>query len=338
MDRKEFAKRLHSVVIPKGTSPEELKKRVLPVSEAIINMMPGSLFRYRDCTDLQIDAFKNDTIYLVTADKFNDPYDTLVRYDQKEIERVVNTIMSCEAFEELKIWFSKGNKLPDEVMQILPDGTIDFLKNALLAIDDINALKDKVEENRQRMINLIETFFPILSEMSKRNSTMACLSENIKSVLMWSHYANSHQGFALEYIFRPTLEKPIFNVGLFPVIYDEERMDVSQYMAWTFLQLIGIAANEPDITSYLKIILHKSSLWSYEQEWRLIDSSPRNITDDSPSVIHFKPVAIYYGLHMEENKKAQLHEIALEKQIKEYQMYIDYASSKYEMLFRRVQF
>lgn len=337
MDREEFAKRLHSSVIPEGTSEEEMKKIMFPVSEAIFEMMPNSLFRYRPLNnDLknnkrQIDAFKNDAIYAVTADRFNDPYDTLLRYDQKEIIRLVKSIVSYETIEGMKAWFAQGKDFPEEVKQILPGDLIDSLKNALMSIDGISVLKDKIEESRRNLVNLIESYFPILTETTKRYSTMACFSESVNSVLMWSHYANSHQGFALEYNFRPTLEKPIMNVGLYPVIYDDERMDVSLYMAWSFLKMLGIEAHNPDITSFIKIALHKSSIWAYEKEWRMIDCTLRDITDTKPSKILYKPVAIYYGRHISKEHKELLHEIAQAKGIKEYEMYIDYTAPKYEM-------
>lgn len=343
MDRDEFAKRLHASVVPDGTTEEETKKILFPVSEAIFQMMPNSLFRFRrlyndsnneDINELQIDAFKKDVIYAVTADKFNDPYDTLVRYDQEEIKRSVNTIVSYETIEGMKAWFAQGKDLPEEVKQILPGVLIDFLKDALLSIDDITVLKDNIEESRRNMINYIETFFPILTETAKKYSTMACFSESVKSVLMWSHYANSHQGFALEYDFRPTLEKPIKNVGFYPVIYDDERMDVSLYMAWSFLKMLGIEAHNPDITSFIKIALHKSSIWAYEKEWRMIDCTLRDITDTKPSEILYKPMAIYYGRHISKEHKELLHEIAQSKSIKEYEMYIDYTATEYEMKVR----
>ena len=165
---------------------------------------------------------------------------------------------------------------------------------------------------------------------------MACFSESVNSVLMWSHYANSHQGFALEYNFRPTLEKPINNVGLYPVIYYDERMDVSLYMGWSLLAMLGIKANNPDITSYIKIALHKSSIWAYEQEWRMIDCTLRDITNNKPSKIQYKPVAIYYGCHISKEHKEQLHEIAQEKGIGEYEMFIDCSAPEYEMKFRAI--
>ena len=76
MDREEFAKRLYSTVIPEGTAPEDIQTMTRPVTEAIREMMPKSLFRFRTFDKRALDAFENDIIYAVTADKFNDPYDT----------------------------------------------------------------------------------------------------------------------------------------------------------------------------------------------------------------------------------------------------------------------
>lgn len=126
MSRAEFAKRLQSTVIPEGTSQEVIFKTMLPVSKVIVDMMPSGLFRYRplynrqdayskDLNNKQISAFENDTIFAVTADKFNDPYDTLVRFDQESIERSVNMIVSCDTPKEMQRWFAQGNDIPDEV-------------------------------------------------------------------------------------------------------------------------------------------------------------------------------------------------------------------------------
>ena len=116
-----------------------------------------------------------------------------------------------------------------------------------------------------------------------------------------------------------------------PVIYEEQRLDLSSYIAWQFLFVLGIKVPCPDITASIKSALHKSSIWSYEKEWRLIDSTTRDPSDDKASAIPFRPVAIYYGRHMPVENKKLLHEIALGKGIKEYEMYLDYSSPLYEM-------
>lgn len=334
MDREEFVKRLYSTVIPEGTAPEDIRTMTRPVLEAIREMMPKRLFRYRVFEDRSVDAFENDIIYAVTADKFNDPYDTLVRYDLEGIEKWVNTVMNTETLGQMKAWYAQGWDLPKEVRHILPKEMTDTLKVALFSIEDIKDYEERIEETRQRMISLIETYFPILSETSKRYSTIACFSESIESVLMWSHYADSHKGFALEYDFRPTLEQPIKNVALLPVVYSEERFDISDYIVWGFLRILGLQAKMPDISASIKNALWKSDIWAYEKEWRMIDSTPRDITDEKASAIHYKPVAIYYGRHMSGDDKRRLHEVAKVKGIKEFEMYLDYSSKKYEMLYR----
>ena len=334
MDREEFAKRLYSAVIPEGTSPEDIQALTRPVSEAIREMIPKRLFRYRAFNDRSVGAFENDIIYAVTSDKFNDPYDTLVRYDLEGIEKWVNTVMNTETLGQMKTWYTQGWDLPKEVKHILPKEMTDTLKVALFSIEDIKDYEERIEETRKRMTSLIETYFPILSETSKRYSTIACFCESIESVLMWSHYADSHKGFALEYDFRPTLEEPIKNIGLFPVVYSEERFDISNYIAWGFLRILGIPAKMPDMSASIKNALWKSDIWAYEKEWRMIDSTPRDISDEKASAIPYKPVAIYYGRHMSRDDKKRLHEVAKEKGIQEFEMYMDYSSKKYEMLYK----
>ena len=67
----------------------------------------------------------------------------------------------------------------------------------------------------------------------------------------------------------------------------------------------------------------------------MIDGTPRNNPfDTTPSVVNYKPKAIYYGCEMTLENKQQLHEISVAKGIKEYAMYFDLYSSKYEMKYR----
>lgn len=293
MDKSEFEKRLQSIVIPGVTPQNDLVGILAPISEAITQMMPRSLFRFRTCNKMQIDAFEKDELYAVTADKFNDPYDTLVRYDKEGIKQSTVSFMTFEALGQLKAFFKQGNDYPDEVKQLLPRDVIEAIKNSLMLVpDDDDSVKQYIEASRDQMLSLIDLYFPLFAESSKRFQTIACFCESIESVVMWSHYAQNHQGFALEYNLRDTLAHPITNVGLYPVIYNDERLDVSIYMAWAFLGLIGIHSPIPDMLSSMKIALHKSKQWEYEKEWRLIDSTIREFTSDEPSVIHLKPTAI----------------------------------------------
>ena len=102
MDRTEFERRLQSIVVPEGTSASDLNRMVLPLREALIDMTLESLFRYRSCKEEHIDAFEKDKIYAVPADWFNDPYDTLVRYDYEGITKYVEDVL-------LRMWVFWGD-------------------------------------------------------------------------------------------------------------------------------------------------------------------------------------------------------------------------------------
>ncbi len=88
------------------------------------------------------------------------------------------------------------------------------------------------------------------------------LSKNALSILMWSHYAQYHQGFVLELripVRGKQTDIPYISDRLlpFPVIYQPKRpvVNMSQYDKEELLH---------------KILLTKSELWSYEQEERVI--------------------------------------------------------------------
>lgn len=334
MDRFSFGNLIDSIIIPEGTPTEEIVKAVLPIREAIAEMMPKSLFRFRSCDDRHIDAFEKDVIYALTADSFNDPYDTLLRYDLEGIRQYVDSVMSIEGLEKLKAFFVQGYDFIDEVKMLLSEEAWTIMKAGLQSTKDLTTLKDKVEDSRQQMLSLISTLFPILTSFSKRFSTIACFSEDVKSILMWSHYADSHKGFALEYDFRTTQSMPLERGALYPVVYSDERYDASVYITWQFMHVLGFHPKNPDITAFSKVALHKSRVWEYEREWRIIDPGPHDPTHPKPTVIHYKPMAIYYGENIPKDKYERLHQIAAEKGIREYKMDVDEAAKVYEMRVR----
>ncbi len=98
---------------------------------------------------------------------------------------------------------------------------------------------------------------------------------------------------------------------------------------------VGFNANINDIAFYTKAALHKSPQWQYEKEWRLF-LNKNNSTGLSCLDIKIKPEAIYYGNDISPINKKILSEMAKEKGIKEYQIYIDTQSDRYSMKYRRL--
>lgn len=85
--RKEFKEILERTFLPEGISNEEMKDKLSPLSRCIADHIPSRLFRNRPCSEMNIDAFNEDKLYAVTPDKFNDPYDSLFRYDKEGLRK-----------------------------------------------------------------------------------------------------------------------------------------------------------------------------------------------------------------------------------------------------------
>lgn len=91
---------------------------------------------------------------------------------------------------------------------------------------------------------------------------VGCLCTNYKNSLMWSHYADSHRGFCVEYDF---FEADISTLP-FPVVYSNIRPQIPWGEALT-----RSPENTAKATSNLMIgLLTKDKCWEYENEWRFL--------------------------------------------------------------------
>ena len=113
--RIEFKEILERTYLPEGISCEEMKDKLLPLSRLIFENNHPSLFRYRSCSEMNIDAFNEDKLYAITPDKFNDPYDSLFRYDKEGLRNSVFTSISKDFLVSLRDYFRSGGNFPEQL-------------------------------------------------------------------------------------------------------------------------------------------------------------------------------------------------------------------------------
>ena len=126
---------------------------------------------------------------------------------------------------------------------------------------------------------------------------------------MWSHYADSHKGFCIEYDFSAQME-----LLPFPIYYSSERPLIPWKAA-----LNNSPENVREATAELMLgVLTKDSAWEYENEWRLLMPA-----DKPADVVMPKVTCVYLGAAISTRNKNKIIKIARLLNIPVKQMKVD---------------
>ena len=331
MDRISFQEILESIKISDEMSQEDMLKVLKPLNFALMQMMPDRLYKYRSCEDKHVSAFKKDELWLSTSDLFNDPFDTLIQYDEEKIRSAFNCILQPDIFDAMLNHIAAGGEIAESLDHLVDSTEIENLR--VKAVEAL-ALVKKLRPSEEQMIQFIiqkEAYLTLLPKIAQHFSSVVCFSEKIDSILMWSHYSYNHTGFALGYDLRPLLLPNERNVGIYPVVYSDKRYNAEEFLLYLFGSLMQLPIKEADKMSSIKLLLYKSLEWQYEQEWRVIKNNTSNLFNGHSEPMTFMPNSIYYGCHISQDNYQRLHEIALSKNLEEHFMKLDNASDEYIM-------
>ncbi len=113
---------------------------------------------------------------------------------------------------------------------------------------------------------------------------IACFSATVTDIMMWSHYADGHRGFGLEF---DTAQLP-FNKAL-EVHYIDTPPQLNPVDV-----LVEDPSDDKDNALLRAFVFTKARCWSYEQEWRLRHEEPSKLYGygDGPLT------GIYFGAEM----------------------------------------
>lgn len=172
----------------------------------------------------------------------------------------------------------------------------DSLNNQIILLDD--ALK-KINKSFK---NNIDTFLNFISSRG-----IYSLSRTQYNSILWSHYADSHRGFCVEYDLNKLLklDKKTYEV-----------IEVDYVSVMPELNLSDLITSEMNIALILKkMIGTKSKEWGYEQEVRIITSVIEKQFYDFRAL-----KCIYFGCNMNEKEKLIIMKTLKGRGIKYYDM------------------
>lgn len=288
------------------------------VNEAIslkYGHIPTRLFKYREFGSYSLDNLENNTLWCASANGFNDPYDTSIffEYSKETLERqLIHSIDEqskdglFQFFSENEIHELKHSREPTKLLARLAQQKSDGQLSEEQCFQFLSSnTKRNVEEMNIEFNRVLKAGYKVCS-----------LSERNDSTLMWAHYAREHSGFVMEYDFSELPNEDILTRMLWPVIYDDELFNASEFFEYGLnggasSNMLGVIAS-----------VHKALDWAYEQEWRLIMLSGPN--DPSFNQRSPKVKAVYVGALTEPESEKKLVEIGKNKGIPVYKMQLSH--------------
>ena len=248
---------------------------------------PDALYRYRSLERfaLVLEELRDGYVYLSNPANFNDPYDSALSVSAERLQkRILEKVGPEYGFDS----------------NIVSEHFASLTKEE----------KEQEQQSTEAMIiGLLSIFYglsasPDLFSAFRDLVRVSCFSENLKSVLMWSHYANQHKGICIEYSRESMISNDRVLELLHPVRYSKDIFDF-----W-------VGEDKPMSPTALPVLAacHKSSEWEYEHEWRLVHPSKTQ----QKFVLEFfeiKPSKIIFGSRIAYPEKAAIKELAERKRI-----------------------
>ncbi|MCS3902665.1 hypothetical protein J2T55_000669 [Methylohalomonas lacus] len=224
-------------------------------------------YKYLPYTEGSIKTLTDSTIKFTNPLDFNDPFDCKPYYDTTNIDRLPQLKPDLFKAAGDRRGLSPAKRLQD--------------KGKFIA-----RLRNRLEDGS-------------FAKESISRVGVVSLSKNALNILMWSHYADFHRGFVLEFrIPIKGLKKDVLltNERLlpFPVIYQHERPH------------IDVGSELPD-DLINKVVLTKSTDWKYEEEERVVDH------ERGPGIHHYRRdeilCSVIAGMEMSNDNYANLKSI-----------------------------
>ena len=278
-----------------------------------------------------VSILKSGGVALNNPKDFNDPNDCSFVQDKKDkekIEKLITDYFIYKVVSELvslnKLKLNKSSRAILAELQKEMDSMKRLLEKNLYfdRIPGFNLIAKMIGSKSKHLDVLVakakKEFQEKIDEAvnnAKETALISCFSKRNNSILMWSHYANSHKGVCIEYE-RPDL------IDFRNVTYQQERPYIKMYKAVSHavaLDILGKKETDDEIAMHLKETLDpffvKSPDWSYEEEVRCLYSKTKlndSIEYDGKRYILNigYPTAIYIGCKTSGDELDHLYRLA----------------------------
>ncbi|WP_070888153.1 DUF2971 domain-containing protein [Pseudomonas argentinensis] len=215
--------------------------------------IPAFLYKYQSVTEYSLKSLVEGTVWLSSPESFNDPFDCAINLDPKKLEESVAHAVELVAKKH-------GTQLD-------------------------NSLRLVSAQDEAAYVQLRDSLAAQMASIG-----VLCLTESPNEILMWSHYAQYHKGFCIEY---RVDDDSLLERMARPVRYTD---------TYPSLSAKNLAADADE--NFIDICVYtKARQWSYEKEWRVVSPVGAKLYR-APAPIS----AIIFGARMPEAGKRDIYQ------------------------------
>ena len=239
-----------------------------------------TIYKYIDIDGAKKMA-ENKSVVLKCPTEYNDPFDSVFKVDEKEKEKAFKLFLNYQLFKEFYSLFFLQNKKPDKNKlygKILKENvkqiSISVKRTGIYKTQPdlamYYALASKIlKKNDKNLKSQFNKMIDGVLDTMRDRVILSCFGSTYDSVLMWSHYAEKHNGICVEY----EVDNPDYR----RVSYEKE---IPIFQLTKVLEIIfghEVAGKEVDTNDSsfwfaLDPIVTKLEKWEYEGEVRIMFS------------------------------------------------------------------
>lgn len=249
-----------------------------------------------------IKILKNNTVVLNSPQNYNDPFDSFIKFDSKEIEKSISIAIEYYLIQEfLKLLNNKNIKVGFLTKLIMKWDRLGINLNLKLSrknkyynsIPGAQALtkcivryaakngENSFEDLKEKSINEI---IQKVKEV-RNNALISCFSKRYDSILMWSHYGDKHKGICIEFD-RP--DKDFLDVKYSTKRCKFDLEDTTRRVLGYMLSNEEVDVNDKGLIRCIsEPFIVKSLDWRYEEEVRCI------LSPNSEGVFTLEELSLY---------------------------------------------
>ncbi|WP_297285999.1 DUF2971 domain-containing protein [uncultured Brachyspira sp.] len=236
---------------------------------------------------------------LLLKDKINIDENEIINNNKKIINKTIQ-----DNFYNQKYFYEIKNNSLYNYTRVNKDTLRSILNNTLWCSNTKN-FNDPVDPYIRNFRKEEQNqFYDYLLEKIK----IACLTTHNDNTLMWSHYADKHQGICIEYDIKNIFDENNSKILIKKISYNKKMISYDTFVNKPKKSINSVLIDNKTIDNITDLFTIKSKEWEYEDEYRILFYDEEN-KNQNGTLINLAIKSICFGVQTSKEDKELIYNI-----------------------------